>query len=60
MRRRLAAQISARKKQNVPADVDRMDDALKTILDTLVSEIERRIESVISQLETSAAKARLL
>ena len=60
MRKRLAAQISARKTQNIPADVEAMDDALKTMLDAQVGDLERRIESVIAQEESSAAKARLL
>jgi transposase len=37
-----------------------MDDALKTMLDTRIGELERRIESVIAQEEGSATKARLL
>ena len=60
MRKRLLAQIAARRKQSVPADIEGMDDALKTILDAQVGDLERRIESVIAQEETSAAKARLL
>ena len=60
MRKRLAAQIGARKTQNIPADVEAMDDALKTMLDAQVGDLERRIESVIAQEDSSAAKARLL
>lgn len=60
MRKRLAAQICARKKQGIPADLEGMDDTLKTMLDTQVGDLERRIESVIAQEEASAAKARLL
>ena len=60
MRKRLLAQIAARRKQSVPADIEGMDDALKTILDAQVGDLERRIESVIAQEKTSAAKARLL
>ncbi len=60
MRKRLAVQISGRKTQVVPAYVDRMDDALKTMLDTQVSDPEHRFESVIAQEKTSASKARLL
>ncbi len=37
-----------------------MDADLRTLLETQVSDLERRIESVIAQEETSAAKARLL
>ena len=57
MRKRLSAQITARRKQDIPADLEGMDDALKALLDTQVGYLERRIESVIAQEETSAAKA---
>lgn len=60
MRKRLVAQIAARRKQDVPADVEGMDADLRAMPDTQISELERRIESVIAQEETSAAKARLL
>lgn len=60
MRKRLAAQISARKKQGIPGELEGMDDALKAMLDTQIGELERRIESVIAQEEGSATKARLL
>lgn len=60
MRKRLMAQIAARRKQGIPADVEAMDDALKAMLDTQVGDLERRIERVIAQEEISAAKARLL
>jgi len=60
MRKRLSAQIAARRKQDVPADVESMDADLKAMLDTQIGDLERRIESVIAQEETSAAKARLL
>jgi transposase len=60
MRERLLAQISARRKQDIPTDVEGMDADLRTLLDTQVSDLERRIKRVIAQEETSAAKARLL
>ncbi|MBB4021214.1 MULTISPECIES: IS110 family RNA-guided transposase [Actibacterium] len=60
MRKRLLAQIAARKKQDVPAGVEGMDEDLKAMLDTQVGDLERRIECAIAQEETSAAKARLL
>lgn len=60
LRKRLAAQITARKKQGIPGELEGMDDALKTMLDTRIGELERRIESVIAQEEGSATKARLL
>jgi transposase len=50
----------ARWKQDISVDVEGMDADLRTMLDTQVGDLERRIESVIAQEETSAAKARLL
>ena len=60
MRKRLSAQIAARRKQDFPADVESMDADLKAMLDIQIGDLERRIESVIAKEETSAAKARLL
>lgn len=52
------AQIGARKKQGIPADVAGMDDALKTMLDAPVGHFERRIERVIAPEDSSAAMKR--
>ena len=60
MRKRLVAQIAARKKQGIPANVEELDDALKAILDAQISDVEQRIESVIAREEVSATKAGLL
>lgn len=60
MRKRLKAQISARRKQRVSADVETMDDDLQEVLDTQIHDIERRIENAIAQVETLATKANLL
>lgn len=60
MRKRLAAQIAARRKQHVPADLEGMDGDLMTMLDTQIGDIERRIERIIAEEETSAMKAKLL
>jgi transposase len=60
MRKRLKAQIIARKKQGVSADIETMDDELKEVLDTQIDHIERRIENVIAQVEALTAKAKLL
>lgn len=60
MRKRLKAQIGARKKQAVSADVEVMDDDLQDVLDAQINAIERRIENVIAQVESFAAKAKLL
>jgi transposase len=60
MRKRLAAQISACRKQDIPADVEGLDAALKTMLDAQISDLEQRIERAIASEETSATKAGLL
>ncbi|MDX2482506.1 MAG: transposase, partial [Pseudodonghicola sp.] len=60
MRKRLAAQISARRKQDIPADVEDLDAALKAMLDAQISDLELRIERAIASEETSATKAGLL
>ena len=60
MRKRLSAQIAARRKQGISADVEGMDADLHAMLDKQVGDLERRIECVIGQEESSAAKARLL
>lgn len=60
MRKRLTAQIGARKKQGVPADVEAMDNNLKDMLDTQIFDIEQRIENVIARVEVFAARAGLL
>ena len=60
IRKRLKAQMAARRKQGISADVETMDDELKEVLDTQIDHIERRIENVIAQVEPLAAKANLL
>lgn len=60
MRKRLSAQIRARVKQGVPANLDDMDDELKAVMDAQIRELERRIENVLAREETSATKAKLL
>lgn len=60
MRKRLSAQIAARRKQDIHADLEDMDANLLAMLDAQVGELEQRIKNVIGQEETSAAKARLL
>lgn len=52
--------MTALNKQSVPADVASMDEDLKTILETQIGNLERRIESVIAHEETSSAKAKIL
>lgn len=60
MRKRFKAQISARRKQGVSADVDTMDDDLLGVLDTQIATIERKIENMIAQTGQLASRARLL
>ncbi len=60
MRKRFAAQIAARKKQNITADIEDMDDALRAMLDTQIGDLERRIAEAINQDVNSAIKAKLL
>ncbi|MCG6112912.1 MAG: transposase, partial [Paracoccus sp.] len=60
MRKRLAAQISARRKQGIAANVEDLDDALMAMLDAQISDLEQRIERAIASEQTSAIKAGLL
>jgi len=60
MRKRLMAQISARKKQGIPADIEHLDAELKAMLAAQISDLEQRINRAISSEETSATKAHLL
>ena len=60
MRKWLKAQISARNKQGISADVEIMDDELRETFDTQIDAIERRIEDGIAQVETLADKVNLL
>jgi transposase len=60
MRKRLKAQIDARKRQGFCADVETMDDDLEDVLDARISVIERRIENGIAETEPFTAKANLL
>lgn len=60
MRKRLAMQVAARRKQGVAADVEGMDNDLKALLDSQIRDIERQIEVAIAQDDRSAEKAKLL
>jgi len=59
-RKRLSAQISARRKQGVSAELEDMDSSLKAFLESQISELEQRIEGVIAQVKELSAKAELL
>ena len=56
MRKRFSAQIAARRKQDIPADADGMDADLRAMLDTHISDLERRIESVIAKEKNLGCK----
>lgn len=60
MRKRLAAQMSARIKQGISANIEDLEDALKAILDAQISALEQRIDFAIASEPTFATKARLL
>lgn len=60
MRKRLMTQISARKKQGIPADIEHLDAELKAMLEAQISDLEQRINRTISSEEMSATKAYLL
>ena len=49
MRKRFKAQMGARKKQGVSADVETMDNDLKDMPGSQIEAIEQRIENVIAQ-----------
>ncbi|WP_228125614.1 transposase [Gluconobacter cadivus] len=59
-RKRLYAQISARRKQDISAELENMDSSLKALLENQISEFEHRIEGVIAQGKELSAKAELL
>ena len=60
MRKRLRAQVGARKKQGVSAHVETLDDDLEDVLQTQIETLERRIETIIAQVEPFSTKANLL
>lgn len=60
MRKRLMAQIGARTRQGVAADLDTMDGELRAMLEVQIRELEQRINSILVQEEILAAKAQLL
>lgn len=52
MRKRLSAQISARRKQGIAANIEDLDDALKAMLDAQISDLEQRVERTIANEQT--------
>ena len=49
MRKRLAAQFLARRKQGIAANVEDIDDALKAVLNSWISDLEQCIECAIAR-----------
>lgn len=60
MRKRLMAQIGARTRQGIAADLDTMDEDLRAMLEAQIHELEQRIAGILVQEEILAAKAELL
>ena len=60
MRKRLVAQIGARTRQDVAANLEAMDGALRAMLEAQIRELERRIADILAQKAILAAKAALL
>jgi transposase len=60
MRKRLLAQIGARTRQGVAADLEARDGDLKAMLEAQIRELEQRITDILAQESTLAAKAELL
>lgn len=60
MRKRLLAQIGARTRQGVAADLEAMDEDLRAMLEAQIRELEQRIAGILAQNNIVAAKAELL
>ncbi|MBL3675662.1 transposase [Paracoccus sp. KCTC 42845] len=60
LRKRLVAQIGARMRQDVAAELDLMDEELRTMLEAQIRELEQRIAGILAQENALAAKAKLL
>lgn len=60
MRKRLMAQIGARRRQDVAAELELMDDELRSMLEAQIRKLEQRIASILAQENTLSAKAELL
>lgn len=60
MRKRLMAQIGARARQGIAADLEAMDADLRTMLEAQIRELEQRIAGILAQEKALAAKAELL
>lgn len=60
MRKRLVAQIGARMRQDFAAELDLMDEEVRTMLEAQTGELEQRIASILAQEDALAANAKLL
>lgn len=60
MRKRLVAQIGARMRQGVAAELELMDEELRTMLEAQIRELEQRTAGILAQENALAAKAKLL
>ncbi len=60
MRKQLLAQIGARTRQGVAADLEAMDEDLRAMLEAQIRELEQRIAGILAQNNIVAAKAELL
>lgn len=60
MRKRLMAQIGARTRQDVAAELEGLDEDLRAMLEAQIHELEQRIAGILVQEEILAAKAGLL
>lgn len=60
MRKRLLAQIRARAKQEVAAELEDLDKELTAMLEAQIAELEQRIARILAQESSLSAKAELL
>jgi transposase len=60
MRKRLSAQLGARTKQDVAAELEAMDEELRALLEAQIRDLERRIADILAQENVLAVKAELL
>jgi transposase len=59
-RKRLAAQVKAQQKQGMHAPLEELDEALRSLLDSQIAELESRIEHLIAADDTLARTVQIL
>ncbi|QJB67992.1 transposase [Parasphingorhabdus halotolerans] len=59
-RKRLAAQVKAQQKQGMHAPLEELDEALHSLLDSQIAELESRIEHLIAADDTLARTVQIL